>query len=65
MNRMTDAARNLLHEELIQFQIVRSCLNCESFIDSTGECTYFQNMKPPPKVVVFSCGEHWENRCPF
>jgi len=65
MSQISESSRDLLHKELIQLQIVKSCLNCEHFVDDSGECAQFQYVKPPPKVVVFSCGKNWENRCPF
>jgi hypothetical protein len=58
------ATRDLLHKELIQTQVVRSCLNCECFDKKKGECLEFE-MRPPAEVIVFSCGAPWVAELPF
>jgi hypothetical protein len=49
--------------ELVERQLVASCINCISFTNQ-GNCLKFKTA-PPPKVIVFSCGPNWEGDLPF
>ena len=57
-------AASALHEQLIQSEIFRSCINCASFREDTQICTLY-NQKPPAKTIVFSCGVGWVADIPF
>lgn len=54
----------ITHREMLDRQIFRSCLNCESWDDKTETCLLFKT-KPPARVIVFSCGEQWLGEIPF
>lgn len=38
----------------------QSCINCEFFTENTSYCRKY-NSRPPPRVIVFSCGEGYED----
>jgi hypothetical protein len=60
-----DRVADELHHAMIDKMLVQSCLNCEHFADDVGLCLKWQQ-KPPPKVIVFSCGSvHWFPKLPF
>lgn len=52
------------HRELIKRQLIFSCVNCISFLPKDNTCLKYK-AKPPPTVIVFSCGEGWEGDLPF
>lgn len=56
-------AMNEAVEALMNSGLMASCLNCEYF-ETRDICTKF-NALPPPRVIVFSCGEHWVFSLPF
>lgn len=58
------AAQAIMHQEFLDRQVLRSCLNCESFRPETETCSLFK-MKPPARVIVFSCGDQWLGEIPF
>lgn len=56
---------DLLHRELIDQCIVKSCLNCLSFDAKVEVCLFYPGKPhPPAKVVVFGCPS-WELDIPF
>lgn len=57
-------ARAIMHQEFLDQQVLRSCLNCDSFRQETETCTFF-NARPPAKVIVLSCGDAWIGEIPF
>ena len=58
------AARVIMHKEFLDRQALQSCLNCEEWNDKTETCELFK-MKPPARVIVFSCGAQWLGKIPF
>lgn len=58
------AAQAIMHKELLDRQVLQSCLNCEAWDPKTETCKLFK-MKPPARVIVFSCGEQWLGEIPF
>jgi hypothetical protein len=54
----------IMHREMIDRQMLQSCINCESWDSKIETCLHFK-MKPPAKVIVFSCGEQWLGEIPF
>ena len=54
----------IVHQEMLNRQVFRSCLNCESWDGKTEICLHFKT-KPPAQVIVFSCGEQWLGEIPF
>ena len=57
-------AQAIMHQEFLDRQVLRSCLNCDSFRQETETCTFF-NARPPAKVIVLSCGDAWIGEIPF
>ena len=51
-----------LHQELIKYDVVISCLNCYYRTDVETCAKY--NCKPPDKVLVYGCDE-WLVDIPF
>ncbi len=62
--KQINAAQAITHQEMLDRQVLHSCLNCESWHDKTEICVLFK-MKPPARVIVFSCGEQWLGEIPF
>lgn len=62
--RQIAAAEKVMHQEFLDRQVLRSCLNCESFQEKTETCIHFK-IKPPARVIVFSCGDQWIGEIPF
>lgn len=58
------AAQAIMHQELLDRQVLQSCLNCESFRPETETCALFK-VRPPARVIVFSCGDQWRGEIPF
>lgn len=63
LKQIADASL-ITHQEMLDRQIFRSCLNCEEWNKKTETCSLF-NTKPPARVIVFSCGEQWLGEIPF
>ncbi len=59
-----EAARAIMQQELLDNDVLHSCLNCEYWIEKDDKCERY-NLTPPPKIIVFSCGEGWTYRIPF
>ncbi len=57
-------AQAIIHQELLDRQILQSCFNCDSFRHETMTCTLFK-VRPPARVIVFSCGDQWRGEIPF
>lgn len=57
------AAQAITHQEFLDRQVLRSCLNCEAW-DGKETCTLFKT-RPPARVIVFSCGDQWLGEIPF
>lgn len=58
------AAREMLHQELIQSGIVASCVNCENWHEPTERCALAPQAPVPIKVVIFGCSK-WLQVIPF
>jgi hypothetical protein len=58
------AAQAIMHQELLDRQVLQSCLNCDFFCHESETCALFK-MKPPARVIVFSCGDQWLGEIPF
>lgn len=56
--------RDMLFAELVETLIIRSCLNCLHFEEAKEHCGIY-NMRPPARVIVFSCKDQWEMDVPF
>lgn len=57
-------AQAIMHQEFLDRQVLRSCLNCDSFRQETETCALFK-ARPPARVIVFSCGDQWLGEIPF
>lgn len=55
---------DLLHRELVNQFIVKSCLTCLSFAKDETCLFYPGNPRPPASVIVFGCPS-WELDIPF
>ncbi len=64
--------KDFLHKELIQNQIIKSCLNCDNWYSAPpykdkklpiNTCGKY-NMHPPVEVIVFGCPD-WKGLIPF
>lgn len=57
---------DLLHRELVNQFIVKSCINCLSFDHrKTETCLFYPgNPRPPASVIVYGCPS-WELDIPF
>lgn len=55
---------DLLHRELIDHAIVKSCLSCLSFAKDETCLFYPGNPRPPAQVIVYGCPS-WELDIPF
>lgn len=51
------------YKELVERQLVSSCINCINFTKQ-GKCLLWK-ATPPPETIVFSCGIAWEGDLPF
>ena len=47
-------ASDAFHEQLIDSEIFRSCLNCTYYQLEKNFCLFYKS-NPPPKIIVFSC----------
>lgn len=47
-------ASDAFHEQLIDSEVFRSCLNCCHYQIEKNYCIHYKS-NPPPKVIVFSC----------
>lgn len=63
MKQLADAEA-IMHQEFLDRHVLRSCLNCDSFRQETETCALFK-MRPPARVIVFSCGYRWVGEIPF
>lgn len=63
LKQIADASL-IIHQEMLDRQVFRSCLNCDAWNEKTESCSLF-NIKPPARVIVFSCGEQWLGEIPF
>lgn len=46
--------------KLFPAEFVKCCLTCDNFKETEEICMKFK-MKPPARVIAFSCGENYEN----
>jgi len=63
LKQIADASL-VIHQEMLDRQVFRSCLNCDSWNEKTESCSLF-NIKPPAHVIGCSCGEQWLGEIPF
>ena len=65
MNNMnTKFAFHLVVEEAIRRGNFHSCINCVHWSLNNDNCDKYR-MRPPAKVIVYSCGKDWEDEIPF
>jgi hypothetical protein len=65
MKELAVLAADAFHEEMIDKQMFRSCLNCINYEKKANLCMHY-NSNPPPQVIVFSCKtKAWEGDIPF
>jgi hypothetical protein len=57
-------ATSLVVRDLILYQSLHSCLNCENFDKPLNKCEKF-GTTPPAEIIVFSCGMDWKDDIPF
>lgn len=62
--RIAVPAADALFRELIQAQVIRSCINCDHMNIETNVCFKYK-MQPPAPTIVFGCGEGWFPLIPF
>ena len=58
-------AANSFHRDMVESQLVTSCLNCSNFLTKPSEKCMKYNTLPPAEVIVFGCGAGWEADIPF
>lgn len=63
-NATTQAWERAYRHSLFVTSTAHSCLNCEHWLDDGQICGLFK-IRPPAEVIVFSCGESWEDQIPF
>lgn len=63
LKQIADASL-IIHQEMLDRQVFRSCLNCDAWNDKTETCVLFK-MNPPAHIIVFSCGKQWLGKIPF
>jgi len=64
-NHLKSEASDLLHRELVNNFIVKSCLNCLGFDQKVEVCLFYVGSpRPPAPVIVFGCSS-WELDIPF
>ena len=56
--------RRRIHRQLVECQIVYSCLNCEHFQQIEERVCELYKVEPPPEVIVFGCPS-WVPEIPF
>lgn len=61
---MTPEIRKMFFKELLDQNIIQSCLNCEHWNSHKEKCDKFQDT-PPSQIIVFSCGKDWKANVPF
>lgn len=65
MHALKSKTSDLLHRELIDKYVVKSCLNCGGFDHKAEVCLFYPgNHRPPAQVIVFGCLS-WELDIPF
>ena len=60
----TPEAFELIVKDALARGTFHSCVSCMHYNHKVETCFKWQ-MKPPAKVIVFSCGKDWEDDIPF
>lgn len=56
-------AINLIHRELIDRHLLRTCITCGNWDEKVEQC-YKYSARPPAQVIVLGC-EEWIMDIPF
>lgn len=55
-----------LENELKDGGIYRCCITCVSFVEATEQCRFFNNERPPARVIAYGCNSYThDDEIPF
>ncbi len=62
--KIEDRALAVWQLRAIRRGLIRSCINCDSWIRETEGCRIANGLRPPAAVIVIGC-DAWEEEIPF